>query len=309
MNISVVTAYYNRKKLFYNTLLSLRNSFVKDFEVIAVDDGSTEDNRLEDLQAEFSFLKVIRLEPKDKWYSNPCIPFNIGFAAATGDIVIIQNPECLHYGDIFSYVMDHLKPNDYISFASYSLDREITDNLTAADISEIESASAIHILQETAALDGDAGWYNHSRYDPRGMHWCSAIRKRDLEDLGGFDDRFALGVAFDDDEFLMRIKKKGMNFRIIDSPFVLHQNHYFFDLETKKNVNQFFNKANAQFLWKKNQYLAKRTSGSKNWKAQKHSKTTLFFLDFTLTAKLKFYDNLQYQYNRGRNKIRRMFSI
>ncbi len=59
--ISVVTAYYNRKKLFTRTLKSMLPYYGKiDFEVIVVDDGSDEAERLEDLQTDFPFLIVIR---------------------------------------------------------------------------------------------------------------------------------------------------------------------------------------------------------------------------------------------------------
>ena len=58
--ISIVTAYYNRKKLFHNTLLRLASFSHSNFEVIVVDDGSNEDNRLDDLEKVFDFLKVIR---------------------------------------------------------------------------------------------------------------------------------------------------------------------------------------------------------------------------------------------------------
>ena len=88
--ISVVTAYYNRKKLFQRTLNSMMPYYGKvDFEVIVVDDGSDELERLEDLQTDFPFLRVIRLEKENKWYKNPCIPFNIGFSEIKGDKVII----------------------------------------------------------------------------------------------------------------------------------------------------------------------------------------------------------------------------
>ena len=48
--ISIVTAYYNRKQLFINTLKSIKaqNSTYL-LEVIAGDDGSEETERLEDL--------------------------------------------------------------------------------------------------------------------------------------------------------------------------------------------------------------------------------------------------------------------
>ena len=61
-----------------------------DFEVIAVDDGSDELERLEDLQVVFPFLRVIRLEKQNKWYKNPCIPFNIGFEAVKGDKITLK---------------------------------------------------------------------------------------------------------------------------------------------------------------------------------------------------------------------------
>lgn len=64
MKISIVTAYHNRKQLFYNTLKSISKSSVKDIEVIVVDDGSNEEHRLEDLTQEFPYLKIIRLEKR-----------------------------------------------------------------------------------------------------------------------------------------------------------------------------------------------------------------------------------------------------
>ena len=54
--ISIVTAYYNRKKLFIKTLESFEKSKYKNFEVVVVDDCSDEDERLEDLVEKFPFL-------------------------------------------------------------------------------------------------------------------------------------------------------------------------------------------------------------------------------------------------------------
>ena len=73
-----------------------------DFEVIAVDDCSDEDQRIDDLANRFSFLKTHRIQKENKWYNNPCIPFNIGFSLSSGDQIIIQNDECLHYSDILA---------------------------------------------------------------------------------------------------------------------------------------------------------------------------------------------------------------
>ncbi|WES95956.1 glycosyltransferase family 2 protein [Chryseobacterium arthrosphaerae] len=229
MKISIVTAYYNRKKLFENTLSSIVSQTPDpsmELEVIAVDDGSDEEERLEDLTEQYPFLKVIRLEKADKWYFNSCIPFNIGFREAKGDIVILQNPECLHYGDVLKYTQKHINDSNYISFSCFSLGIESTDNLHTL----LESPEKLQKLMADNNVgyigDGLDCWYNHSVTNPKGYHFCAAITKKNLYDLGGFDERFARGIAFDDNEFLHRVKLKGLQIEIIDQPVVLHQNHY-----------------------------------------------------------------------------------
>jgi|SRR6185437_6623459 len=303
MKVSIVTAYYNRRKLFYNTLVKLRHSTFTDFEVIAVDDGSDEENRLEDLEKEFPFLKVIRLEPKDKWYGNACIPFNIGFRAAKGEIVVLQNPECLHYGNVLGYVVENLKPNDYISFACYSLDKETTDMLDGSNVAAIDSTMTIDFQPRKVGFDGDLGWYNHSTIHPRGFHWGAAIHRDDLMALRGFDERFAMGIAYDDCEFLFRIKQKGMNFKIVDHPCVLHQNHYYFDQERKRLLNQAYHKPDGAFLWKKNEYLFNQTVKKKKWKIEALSKREIMIYDFFLTRKLKTRGYLNSLYLRIKARI------
>lgn len=224
--ISVVTAYYNRKKLFQRTLNSMMPYYGKvDFEVIVVDDGSDELERLEDLQTDFPFLRVIRLEKENKWYKNPCIPFNIGFSEIKGDKVIIQNPECYHFGSILEYVDAHLKENDYLSFGCFSLDKLNTnDDELISNRNHIENL----ILEnnKTFNKNGDLGWYNHSKFRSDAYHFCTAMTKNDLFDLGGFDERYAKGIGYDDDEFIWRIKAKKMKIVFVDNEVVLHQNHY-----------------------------------------------------------------------------------
>ncbi|TFG72279.1 MAG: glycosyltransferase, partial [Flavobacteriales bacterium] len=61
--ISIVTSYYNRLKLFEQTLRTIKKSEVKDFEFVVVDDGSDPGQRIEFLQSQYPFLKIIRIDP------------------------------------------------------------------------------------------------------------------------------------------------------------------------------------------------------------------------------------------------------
>lgn len=224
--ISVVTAYYNRKKLFIRTLESMKPFYGKiDFEVIVVDDGSRDEERLENLVQDFPFLRVIRLEKEYKWYKNPCIPFNVGFEAIKGDKVIIQNPECFHFDAILEFVDKNLTSNTYLSFGCYSLDQENTENDSLFE-DKTHIKNLIKSNDRVFKTDGDLGWYNHSKFRPEAFHFCAAITLEDLLDLGGFDERYANGVGFDDDEFIWRIRAKKMNIKFVDELIVLHQNHY-----------------------------------------------------------------------------------
>jgi GT2 family glycosyltransferase len=217
-----------------------------------VDDCSDEEHRLEDLTEKFPFLKIIRLEKENKWYVNPCIPFNIGFKEAKGEKIIIQNPECFHADDILSFVDSNLTDSNYLSFACYSI-----NELTTSVINEIRNHSDIlnekTYVQRAVTYDGDEGWYNHSSYRPCGFHFCSAITKKNLEELGGFDERYANGIAFDDDEFLHRLKLK-LNLQFVDNYVSVHQWHY----SSTNKYSDFWN------LWNKNSYLLNNVTKIEN---------------------------------------------
>lgn len=247
--ISIVTGYYNRIDLFMNTLKTIEKSEIKDIEVIAVDDGSSEEHRLEGIIERFPFLKVIRIEPEDKWWINPCVPFNKGFKEAKGDIIIIQNPECKHMGDVIKRA-SQINKDEYISFACYSIDEETTYG----------SMRNLQIINRGVTYDGQLGWYNHSRIRPVGYHFCSAIHKSNLDELGGFDERYAHGVAYDDNEILHRIGKMGLKIGIVDQPFVIHQWHYNGNYQrpnntelVNKNKNLLYNVTMKESTWKVNQ--------------------------------------------------------
>jgi len=221
IKLSIVTAYYNRKELFLKTLGSIEASeYVDDIELIVVDDGSKDSERLEDIQNNYKFpIHVIRQEPEDKTYINPCVPYNLGFAKAKGELILIQNPECFHVGDLISNALHQTTDENYLVFAAYALSKEATHGLANQD-------KQLNLLNKASNGGQEEGWYNHSIINPRPLHFASCITKKNLEDLGGFDEAYADGIGYDDDELLMRIRHKGLKVQICDNPFVLHQNHY-----------------------------------------------------------------------------------
>lgn len=182
-----------------------------EIEIVIVDDASGDDHRLESVICDFDLnIKLIRIDPNDKKWVNPCVPFNIGFKNATGDLIIFQNPECMHIGDIVSVSRNLIKSNLYLNFGCYSTDKVTSEKLSFLSKFDIGHVRNVlnPMVNRAPIVDGENAWYNHPIYRPSGLHFCSAIMKDDLVDLGGFDELYSQGVGYDDNELIVRIQRK-----------------------------------------------------------------------------------------------------
>ena len=216
---SIVMTAFNRNSQLLATLQSFNlRGYAGNLEVIIVDDASKEPVRIDVDDYKFK-IQVITSNADDKWYSNPCIPFNSGLRKASGDVVIIQNAECYHKTDILNYLDKNYSrlSDEYFSFSCYSVDEVTTQKKEFEDFN--------NFLESAPKFDGDNGWYNHSIHRPVGYHFCSAIRRDKLKEVGLFDETYANGIGYDDDELLFRIKKC-LKLIIVDDCLVLHQWHY-----------------------------------------------------------------------------------
>jgi len=215
MRIAIVMTYFDRQYQLRKTLESFENSAVKDFEVIIVDDCSPDHPVI----GNHNFaISVFRTQNK-KWIDGSPA-YNVGIREAIrnqADIIILQNAETYHVGDVISRALS-VRDNTYISFACYNLSRQQT--FAKHDIYQVINRSNSHALNN----DDDA-WLNHRLFRPMAYHWCSAITVRNMIRLNGFDERFADGYCFEDDELLARIRILGLRIEITDHPFVVHQWH------------------------------------------------------------------------------------
>jgi len=213
--ISIVMAYYNRLPQLRYTLKTIEKTVSQNFEIVIVDDYSFKEHALDSIVDEFKNvnLKIIKMQDicEKKNYVGPSIPYNVGFKNSIGDKIIIQNPECCHMGDVISYTEKNLKDNVYLSFHCWASGKRELDQLHRTDSFDVSRSNG--------------RWYNHEIHRPASYHFTTAITRKDLIDLNGFDERYANGFNFDDDELIERIKKKGMGIKFVENPWVVHQYH------------------------------------------------------------------------------------
>jgi GT2 family glycosyltransferase len=114
-------------------------------------------------------------------------------------------------GDVISYTDNNLTDDVYLSFHCFaSGKRELTD---------------LHTNNYLDVTTSAGRWYNHIVHRPASYHFTTAITRNNLIELNGFDERYAAGFNYDDDEFIQRIKKQGLHIQFVDEPWVIHQYH------------------------------------------------------------------------------------
>ena len=215
-------------------------------------------------------IKLIKIGSDEKKWINPCIPYNIGFKHATGDIIIIQNPECCHVGDILAYVENNLTRNEYYTFSCFSSKSyEMNEQFKNILLNDNNYQKTLSNIINQYNGKSEYTWYNHPQYNPSGLHFLSAIYKEQLDKINGFDERYKQGYCFDDNDFVNKIKYTlGLDIKIIpylanDIALLSHQYnvycvHLFHDKHyveqnsfTKKfniNLQQFYRNHDEQIL-------------------------------------------------------------
>ena len=218
MKVVVVMSYYERPFQLHETLLSIARTEYKNFEVVVVTDTTQTKFKIPKVPYRISVLECNK--DTTNWVGS-MMAFNTGFLYAQSvgaEVVIIQHAECYHVGDVIARAAE-ITDRNYISFGCYSINELTT--FTEHNIFEVIKSN-----DTGANNDGENAWYNHPTKRPVGYHFCSAITMKNLKQLNGFDERFLYGIAYDDNDFIHRIKLMRLRVDIPLMPFVVHQWHF-----------------------------------------------------------------------------------
>ena len=213
--IAIIMTYVNREWQLLKTMASMCDSEIKDYHIVIADDGNK--------PLLYRDKNVHILPVENKTWINQLPAYNMALKYAIDnlhpDIIIIQNPECYHVGDVLKYASEHVTEGNYVTFSAFSLNQSFTFS-KAANLDDIIENNN-HIVK----TDGGTGWYNHPVHRPVCYEFCAAMSVNNMIMLNGYDERMAYGIAYDDDYMLWRVKTLGLNVEIIERPFVVHQWH------------------------------------------------------------------------------------
>jgi len=121
--VSIIMTYFNRTTQTKLTFDYFEKVYAGKYniEVIVVDDSSREEESLREVIHEYSFkIKLVELREKD--WINPVVPTNIAIThidPAT-ELVIIQNPEILHSGDVIGHALKNVTKDNYVVYPVFN---------------------------------------------------------------------------------------------------------------------------------------------------------------------------------------------
>lgn len=208
--ISIVVPTYNRQATLRNTLAALTRQVYRDYEVIVVDDGSSDGTR-EVVQREFPLARYLRLHT-----NRGCAAArNAGIGAALGDIVAFTDDDCVPPPDWLMRLADgYARHPEVAGVGGYMHPTDAA--LGASPLARYES-----YLTHVVYRAGDAEYVGGYECPAGGTNNIS-YRKAVLEEFGGFDESFPAGS---DPELKWRICDAGHRVLYIPTG-VVHQRRY-----------------------------------------------------------------------------------
>lgn len=206
--VSVVVASYNGARTLKPCLDSLQRLNYPDYEVILVDDGSTDETQkiVTDIQrARGEGADPILLYIRHEKNCGLSVARNTGILAATGEIVAFTDSDCRADEDWLYYLVGSLNDSEFGGMGGPNLLPPEDSRVAAAVM--VSPGGPAHVMLTDREAEHIPG--------------CNmAFHKRILEEIGGFDPIFM--KAGDDVDVCWRLQEAGCKIGFSPAAFVWH---------------------------------------------------------------------------------------
>jgi glycosyltransferase involved in cell wall biosynthesis len=200
-----MTVFNRPVRVLWNTLHALKQNNLKNCEILIVDDGSTIDYECQKQFCDQYEMPVrwMRIEASEypEWtytiphpdggvINNPALAMNRAIAEANGKRLMFLSSDCM----IPKFAVDQAKKcSDYYWIASV-----------------MDQASNIMYVCDQR---------------PVPLHFFSSCKKEHVEAIGGFDENYLRGIAYEDNDFGVRLGLYCRHVVFDQEVMVVHQSH------------------------------------------------------------------------------------
>jgi len=205
MYFSIIIPVYNRPSEVYELLTSISNQTLQDFEVILIEDGSSDKSD----QIVSFFQPKISIHYFYQGNQGQGFARNYGMNQANGEFFVILDS-------------DVILPEDYLFVLKNAIRKRNLDafggpDAAASDFSNLQKAMdyAMTSFWTTGGIRGKLK--EPSKYQARGFNM--GVSRKVFDTTGGFADP----NSGEDIEWSIRIKKAGFKLELVEEAFVYHK--------------------------------------------------------------------------------------
>ncbi|KKJ81718.1 glycosyltransferase [Bacillus subtilis] len=236
---SIIVLTYNQLALTKQCLESIWKHTNNDcIEVIVIDNGSHDGTR--DYLKQITLIKAI-FNKTNEGFAKAC---NQGLEVASGDNILFLNNDTVVTNQWLEPMIKLLYQDDKIGMVGpvsnyVSGPQQVPVNYT--NVEEIEDFSRLYCLQQRG----------RSKAVLRLVGFCLLVKKKVLDQVGGFDERF-VGGSFEDDDLSLRVLQAGYQLKIALDSFVHHHGHATFTGNPDLSISQLYEENRQRFIdkWK-----------------------------------------------------------
>lgn len=185
--ISVIIPVYNGSKFLKRCLDALRQSAYQSYEIILVDDASTDHSAA---IGRAGGAKVLQLSKQ----SGPAAARNYGAQQARGDVLFFVDADVLVQPESLTRIATDFTENPDVTavFGSYDLEPAEKNFL-----SQYKNLSH-HFVHQQSSEEATTFWAG-----------CGAVRREEFIEVGGFDQKLYCKPCIEDIELGYRLRRKG----------------------------------------------------------------------------------------------------
>jgi cellulose synthase/poly-beta-1,6-N-acetylglucosamine synthase-like glycosyltransferase len=237
---SVVVCSYNGAKTLDRCLTSLKEINYPNYEVILVDDGSTDDTQ--EIAARHPWVKKIRQENKGLSFAR-----NVGAHASGGDVIVYTDSDCMADPDWLYYLMGTLLSGDYAGVGGPNISPP-AENWVQACVSAAPGGPN-HVLLTDVVAEHIPG--------------CNmAFHRWAFDQVGGFDPEYR--KAGDDVDFCWRLQQSGGVIAFSPAAIVWHYRR--FTLQAFRKQQEGYGEAESMLRFQHLVFFG--PTGTAKWKGQ-----------------------------------------
>ena len=237
---SVVVCSYNGAKTLDRCLTSLKEINYPNYEVILVDDGSTDNTQ--EIAARHPWVKNIRQENKGLSFAR-----NVGAHASGGDVIVYTDSDCMADPDWLYYLMGTLLSGDYAGVGGPNISPP-AENWVQACVSAAPGGPN-HVLLTDVVAEHIPG--------------CNmAFHRWAFDQVGGFDPEYR--KAGDDVDFCWRLQQSGGVIAFSPAAIVWHYRR--FTLQAFRKQQEGYGEAESMLRFQHLVFFG--PTGTAKWKGQ-----------------------------------------